>query len=86
MKVRIERRGGLAGIPAAGERDFDELSSEQREALGALQRVSGGMSPAPGADRFHYKVIMTDDGTIQEFDVSEDAMPDELAGIVQTEP
>ena len=86
MKVRIERRGGFAGITATGERDFDALTSNQRDALGALQKASNTMQPARGADRFRYKVTMIDDGIVQEFEVPEDAMPDDLASIVQIEP
>jgi hypothetical protein len=86
MKVRIERRGGLAGKTAVGERDFEELTAAQQDALASLQKLPKRMVPSPGADRFHYKVTITDESGSRELDVSEDAMPDELASIARMEP
>jgi hypothetical protein len=33
MRVRIERRGGLAGLPAVGEREDHELTGAEQAAL-----------------------------------------------------
>src|SRR5205807_1204184 len=86
-RLRIERRGGLAGKPAAGERDLTQLTPEQRAALTRLLDASGPASgrsaPAKGADRFSYKVRYTDTNGTREFEVGEDAMPDALASIPQ---
>jgi hypothetical protein len=81
MRIRIERRGGLAGRPAVGERDESELTAEQRSALHQLLRTPVPSAPAAGADRFHYRIIIEDQGRTRELDVPEDAMPDALADI-----
>ncbi len=81
MRVRIERRGGLAGRPAVGEREETELTPAERAALADLLRKPPPTTPAPGADRFHYKVRVEDQGKISELEVPEDAMPEALAGI-----
>jgi hypothetical protein len=85
MKVRIERQGGLAGRPASGERDEADLSPEQRAALEQLRAAPPAAAP-PGADRFRYRVRLSDANGEQEFEVGEDAMPDALAGIARITP
>jgi hypothetical protein len=81
MKIRIERRGGLVGKVAVGERELGELSPAQRKALDALVKAPPKPGPSPGADRFRYKVQLVDETGKREFDVPEDAMPDVLASI-----
>jgi hypothetical protein len=81
MKLRIERRGGLAGLSAVGERDVEELTTAQRQALDGLVKTGGPAKPSPGADRFHYKVTLTDDEGTRAFEVPEDQMPQALASI-----
>jgi hypothetical protein len=83
MKLRIERRGGLAGKLAVGERDLGDLSPVQRNALDELMKAPPNPGGSPGADRFQYKVQLLDSGAKQEFEVPEDAMPDELASIAK---
>jgi hypothetical protein len=80
-RLRIERRGGFAGIPAVGERDDADLSPAQRAALDRLLKSPPSPAASRGADRFQYKIQVTDDSGKHEFDVPEDAMPDELASI-----
>jgi hypothetical protein len=80
MRVRIERRGGLAGRPAVGERDENQLSAAERDALEALLK-SPPAAPSPGADRFSYRVRVEDEHGIRELQVPEDAMPAILADI-----
>jgi hypothetical protein len=84
-RLRIERRGGLVGKPAAGERLLADLTPAQRQALDQLLK-SPGAAPSPGADRFRYKVRVTDDTGTREVEVGEDAMPDALASIPQLDP
>jgi len=81
VRIRIERRGGLAGRPAVGERDDSELTPAERSAVQQLLRSPPPSAPAPGADRFHYRVIIEDQGQTHTLDVPEDAMPDALADI-----
>jgi hypothetical protein len=85
MKLRIERRGGLVGKLAVGERELTELSPQQRKALDRLMRQPPSAQPSAGADRFVYKVLIVDESGSREFKVSEDAMPDELASIPKIE-
>ena len=85
MKIRIERRGGVAGKMAVGERELGELSPAQRSALDALVKSPPRHGPSPGADRFRYKIQLVDEHGKREFDVSEDMMPDELASIPEIE-
>ncbi len=81
MKVRIERRGGFAGGKAVGERNLEELSPDQRQDLEKLIATPPDPAPAPGADRFRYKLQVTDDKGKREIDVPEDAMPESLSSI-----
>jgi hypothetical protein len=81
VRIHIERRGGIAGRKAVGDRDESELSSAQRESLQNLLRSPPRQTPAPGADRFSYKVRVEDEHGVREFVVPEDAMPDSLAEI-----
>jgi hypothetical protein len=81
MHVRIERRGGIVGRLAVGERDETELSAAQRKSLDGLLRSPPPATPAPGADRFSYKVRVEDENGVREFVVPEDAMPESLADI-----
>jgi len=82
MRLRIERLGGFAGVPAVGERDLDQLSQKQREALEKLL-CAPRAAPSPGADRFRYKVRVTGDGAPREIEVGEDEMPEALASIAE---
>jgi len=84
MRLKIERLGGFAGVPATGERDLDQLSQAQREALEKLLRAPRAPSPSPGADRFRYKLSLSGaDGQPCELEVGEDEMPEELASIAE---
>jgi Emfourin len=87
MRVRIERRGGLIGRTASGERDIEKLSPAQREALDRIVRLPPDATPSPGADRFMYAIVLkNDDGSIKVvIKVPEDKMPDILASIPQIE-
>ncbi len=86
MKVRVERRGGLVGKLVVGERDLGDLSPRARDALDQLLKSPPKPGRSPGADRFRYKVQLLDDSLKQEFEVTEDAMPDELASIAKVKP
>jgi len=86
MKIRVERRGGLAGLVMAGERDDSELTPLQRAAVSKLMKLIDKLQqlkPSPGADRFRYKIHVTDEDGEHEFEVPEDDMPEELAAIAK---
>jgi hypothetical protein len=63
-----------------------DLSPVQRNALDELMKLPPNPGRSPGADRFQYKVQLLDSGAKREFEVPEDAMPDELASIAKIEP
>jgi emfourin len=44
------------------------------------------LKPSPGGDRFRFKIQITDDSGQREFDVPEDAMPEELISIPKLKP
>ncbi len=81
-RIRIERRGGFAGLPAAADRDYADLSAAQRTAVDKLAAAAAPPSQggAPGADRFTFRVrIEHADGSAREMEIPEDAMPQSLA-------
>jgi hypothetical protein len=81
--VRIERRGGLAGLPAEAAFEVAALTASQQRALAQLVKQPPAAS-SPGPDRFHYRIqAVTADGTATMFDVPEDAMPAALAALVK---
>ena len=63
-RVRIERRGGLAGLAVSATHDYAALSEAQQQALGQVIKAASaarGQSEdrgAPGADRFSYRTIL----------------------------
>ena len=82
MRVRIERRGGLAGLPAVGEREDHELTGAEQAALKELlAKPPPPQTAAEGADRFQYKVTVEDDKGTNVLDVPEHLMPQALAAI-----
>ena len=86
MRVRIERRGGLAGLPAVGEREDHELTGAEQAALKELlAKPPPPQTAAAGADRFRYKVTVEDDKGTNVLDVPEHLMPQALAAIPKIE-
>ena len=82
MRVRIERRGGVAGRPAVGEREDHELTAAEQAALKELlAKPPPPQTMAMGADRFHYKVTIEDEKGTNVLDVPEHLMPQALAAI-----
>ena len=82
-KVMIERRGGFAGLVASGERELSALTADERAALDRLLGAGPLPRRSPGADRFRYRVRITGDDGEKEIEVSEDAMPDQLAKLAK---
>ena len=66
---------------AAGKRDESDLSAAQRKSLQKLLWPPPHQTPAPGADRFNYKVRREDEHGVGEFVVPEDVMPECLPDI-----
>jgi len=83
MRIKIERLGGLAGRPARGEREDNELTALERAAIEALPRAPQVDPPTGGADRFHYVIEIETDSGSTILDVPEDRMPPILARMVK---
>ena len=89
--VRIERRGGLAGLHVGVDLDCAAFTAAQRRALDKLVEendgpgVAAGARSAPaGADRFGYRIHLTQaDGQQRVIDVPEESMPSALEGLVK---
>lgn len=81
--LRIERTGGLAGIPVSVDVDAATLTAAQRRALDKVSQATPkdpttatAGSMARGADRFHYRLhVLQSDGQQRVLEVSEDDMP-----------
>ena len=70
-KVRIERRGALAG-PKVAEVAIDALDPETRASLAAmLAQPLAAAASAPGGDRVWYRITVTGSGGIRTCDVAE---------------
>jgi hypothetical protein len=81
MRIKIERQGGFAGVPAVGEREEHELTPAENQALQGLLQAPPHSAPAPGADRFHYKITVEDEKGTRELQIPEHVMPQILARI-----
>lgn len=87
VKVRIERRGGLAGLHLSVEHDCVSLELAQREAIASLSTATSNPSTAAGADRFHYRVHLAHaDGSERTIEVPESAMPEVLLPLTKATP
>jgi hypothetical protein len=88
MRIRITRRGGLAGIPLRGEVDTSELPPEQarlaEEALHSLPD-NRAAAPLPHPDGFQYEIAFSqDDGAARSMLIDEAEVPDGLRPVIQT--
>jgi hypothetical protein len=92
--VRIERRGGLAGLPASVERSYAALSAKQRAEVdtlatsaarqGSPDAAGARAAPPAGADRFSFRVhLVHADGNSRVIDLPEEAMPPSLAELAK---
>lgn len=86
--VRIQRRGGIAGLAAHVELRYAALSTAQRAAVdrvaGTPSTKSAPPSAAGGNDRFSFRLeIVHASGESRVIEVPEDAMPGVLAGLAK---
>ncbi|MES1174238.1 MAG: protealysin inhibitor emfourin [Myxococcales bacterium] len=80
MRVSIERKGGVAGVTARGERADHELSAEQRAAVDSL--LSEPPQPKTRKpDRFYYKVRIENEAGTHNYELSEEEIPPSLSSI-----
>ncbi len=93
-RVRIERRGGVAGLHLDAEVDAATLTAAQQRALARLIKsaaaaMEAGPAPCeppapPAVDRFRYHVeVLLGNGEQQSFDVAEDHFPAALRTLVR---
>ncbi len=88
LSLRIERRGGFAGLKVDAEHDLAALSPAQQRALAKLVvlQPGPGTSPVPpaGADRLRYRLsVLRANGQQQVLDVAEPDWPDALSALSQ---
>jgi hypothetical protein len=84
-RLKVERRGGLAGLPARGELDMVSLSPADREALDSLFRRKGRLPAAPGADRFRFIVTRETASGTETVELPEHLVPAGIARAVKEE-
>jgi Emfourin len=81
MRVRVVRRGGLAGIPMTAEVDTVELGQPAAEqAEQALQRAQcrSAASPPPAPDRFSFHLSLPESNSDQDIAIDERDVPNAL--------
>ena len=82
-KIRIERRGGFAGLSAEAVLEVALLTAAQRRALDTVLATAPATSPT-GPDRFRYRIhTVAADGHAAVLELAEDAMPAALAALVK---
>ncbi len=88
MRIRVTRKGGLAGIPVRGEIDTSELPTDQarlaEDALNTLpEAAAGGLPRHP--DGFQYELAYTlDNGASRATLMDEADVPDGLRPVITT--
>jgi hypothetical protein len=84
-EVKIERRGGFAGLRAHLKLDMDRLAAHEKAALESLFRHKGPLPRAPGADRYIFTITRTGPAGEAKIEVPEHLMPPSIAGAVKDE-
>lgn len=88
MRIRVTRRGGLAGIPLRGEVDTAELpTDEARVAEDALHLLpdAGAVASLPHPDGFQYELAYSPTGgAARSTLINEGDVPDGLRPLIQT--
>jgi hypothetical protein len=88
MRVRVVRRGGLAGIPMRGEIETSELPAQQAAlADAALHSLPADAAPAPPhhPDGFQYEIAFSPaDGASRSMLIDEADVSDALRPVIET--
>ncbi|WP_046316376.1 protealysin inhibitor emfourin [Mycobacterium sp. UM_Kg1] len=79
----IERRGGLAGLPATGRVAADALDSQSRAALDRLIDSAAPLPPDPGADRYTYLVTRRTPAGETAREIPESLLPQSVTRLVR---
>ena len=80
-RLKIERRGGVAGMVARGEIDEELLSAEERQLLDKLFESRMPAPPAPGVNRFRYLVTREDGRATCTIEIPEHLVPRSIANV-----
>lgn len=79
VRVRVVRRGGIAGVPMTAEVDTAELgASRAEEAEQALRSAREAAAPQPAPDRFTFHLTLPDSAPDDPVAVDERDVPDGL--------
>ena len=90
MRIRVERSGGFAGMRMATTVDTESLPVDDAQNLSEMIRKidffelpAEVKSQKPGADRFHYRLTIEDDGKRHTIETGEADAPRELQTLVR---
>ena len=81
-RLRVERRGGVAGTVAHGEIDEDLLTAQERQMIDKLFESRMAPEAPRGADRFRYLVTRDDGGRAYTIEIPEHRVPRGIANAV----
>jgi hypothetical protein len=81
----IERRGGLAGVPAHGEIAAADMDPDDRARLDRLLDGQTRVTRDAGADRFSYVVTRRTPSGETTLEIPESLVPQAVARAVRTE-
>ena len=82
-RIRIERRGGLAGLKACGEVDCATLCAADRAVLDVLFGRRASLPRSPGADRYIFTLTRQTARGVQTLEVPEHLLPQSLVAAVK---
>jgi emfourin len=90
MRIEFVRTGGFAGMHVAATVDTTKLPPDEARALQANVDAARFFdlpptiaSPAPGADRFQYKIAVEAEGRRHTVELGEAAVPESLQPLIQ---
>ncbi|ORA77494.1 hypothetical protein BST28_17805 [Mycolicibacter kumamotonensis] len=79
----IERRGGLAGLPAAGRVQADALEPDARAELDRLLDSAASLPRDSGADRYIYVVTRRTPAGETRREIPESLLPQSVTSLVR---
>ena len=90
MRIHFERTGGFAGMRMTTTVNTESLSSAEAQDLEDMVDACGFFDlPAeitattPGADRFHYKLTVEDEGRRHTVETGDAAVPESLWPLIR---
>jgi len=89
LRIRVERSGGLAGIPISNEMDEKDLppalirTAKKIIDDKSLSSLSMKSSPKGAADHFSYKISINDGGQRRIIDCTQYDIQDDLKSLIR---